>query len=100
MKKYPCLKGLSDGHMNLFLRFFSMNLACSCNSACDKGNTLDLITVSASGSSSILWSHGRGGGNRWASWSLNTLLRSNGLNARLERGGVVGFRTTSVACGF
>src|SRR6201999_2861058 len=76
MKKYPCLNGLSDGRMNLFLRFFSMNFACSCSSACDSGNTLDLITVGASGSSSILWSHGREGGNRWASLSLNTFQKS------------------------
>src|SRR6201999_4252501 len=51
IKKYPCLNGLFDGRINLFLRFFSMNFACSCNSACDRGNTLDLITVGASGRS-------------------------------------------------
>ena len=59
--RYP-LCNISSSHLHM--------ATCRLGSS---GYTLQLMVSSASGLSTMAWSHGHEGGNRWASSSLNTL---------------------------
>ena len=83
--------GDSDGMMYPLARFSSKNLSSASYSFCDIGYTLQLKLAGASAVKSILWSHGREGGNLLASSSENRLACLLNCSGSL---------TSSLACSF